>query len=91
MSDHVLTPIGVQNYLRHIVSISYKDFYRQMKSCPLIHSYTQESELGWFIIMKIKDHMHRRFEDSRAQLTSQLFSKKGKYKKGRHTNNKEKE
>lgn len=52
------------------------------------NSYTQESELGWFIVGKIKEHLQRRFEDlQRTEVqTANVFSKKGKQKKKKEAN-----
>lgn len=60
MSEHVLTGVGIERYLKSTVEIQ-KDFYEKMKVCSLNSSYVQEAELGWFVIQKIKDYLQKRF------------------------------
>ena len=83
MSQHVLTPVGIENYLKHVAGLHCKDFYDRMKMCALADSHTQEAELGWFVVARIKEHLQQRFEESQLQLQTRILSMPFKKGKGR--------
>lgn len=75
-----LTEPDIQKYLKTIASLNVSDFYSSMKMCALKDSDRPESEMGWFVICKIKDYLIKRYEMSEVRIEN-VFRKAGKHKK----------